>query len=203
MMQLSPQEIADYARQQIPMPLGIIRSHRGDSVRFEFTRPTDGAEIQPGVKFTVWNWIQNPDGGSAYAAVYGEITEVSSHEAAGLIQGQGQEPNWPAAVDICGAGMPLYLADYDPAAEPGFHADPMGQGLRLDGYAISYDRPGPSLPELRFLLTCAEEHQRNTGIPIHAENLVRSVLALVDAAAENPAPPEIPAAFDREDWDNF
>ena len=199
MMQLSPHERAEQALQQIPMPLGIIQSHRGDSLRFEFTRPTDGSEVRPGAKFTVWNWVGDPNSRGAYAAVYGEITEVTPHEAAGLIQGQGQEAAWPPAVDICGAGMPLYLADYDPEAAPGFHPNPQGEGLHLDGYAISYHRTPPSMNELRYLLRCAEEHERNTGIPIHNEEMIRTLLAAADAGDPRPLPP----AFEREDWANF
>lgn len=185
-MTAMPLAVAEQALRYIPMPLGIIDRHDGDTLHFEFTRPQDGPTIRPGMAFVVWNWCRDAAGKDAYAAGGGEIAEVTDHEAVGIIRDQARDANWPFHLDLCGAGMPLYLAAWDETAVPGFHHD-AERGWRLNGYYISDRRESPSVAELRFLLQRAEEHEANTGIPIHAEGLIRAVLAAYDQAEPRPA----------------
>lgn len=144
----------------IPMPVGIIQSHRGDTIHFEFTRPADRENFVPGARFTVWNWINN-----AYAAGVGEVTEVSQHMAAGLITNATRQDHWPAHIDPFGQGMPVYILAPDQDPEP-----------CLENFLPDPERLA-SLGELRFLLTVAEQHRDATGIPIHGEPAVRAVIA--------------------------
>ena len=155
----------------IPMPLGIITSHRGDAIHFDFTLPADRHDFAPGAKFTIWNWVNN-----SYAAGVGEVTEVGQRMGAGIITRAMRQENWPDHVDPFGRGMPVYLLAPDQDPEPcleNFLPDPS----RL-----------ASLVELKFLLKVAEQHDRATGIPIHGEQAVRAIIAHYEreAAAEPP-----------------
>ena len=161
----------------IPMPLGIITSHLDRNVNFEFTRPTDRqiGTIGAGTRFTIWNWANN-----AYAAAVGEITEISQHTAAGVIMDTTRDDRWPAHIDPCGRGMPVYLLAPDHA--PG----PCLENLLPDPNRLA------TLGELEFLLKVAEEHREATGIPIHGEAEVRKVIAHYEnhqGLAEPPPPP--------------
>ena len=155
----------------IPMPLGIITSHRGDTIHFDFTLPAVRQDFVPGTKFTIWNWVNN-----AYAAGIGEVTEVGQHTGAGIITKAMCQENWPDHADPFGLGMPVYLLAPDQDLEP----------------CLENFLPNPncmaSLGELKLLLEFAEEHQAATGIPIHGEAAVRSVIAHYEQkAADFPA----------------
>lgn len=157
----------------IPVPLGIITSHRGDAIHFDFTAPADRQDLVPGNKFTVWNWANN-----AYAAGIGEVTEICQHTGAGIITKALRQENWPAHVDPFGRGMPVYLLAPDQDPEP-----------CLENFLPDPNRMA-SLDELKLLLTVAEKHQAATGIPIHGEEAVRSVIAHYEQKAAD-GPPDL------------
>ena len=156
----------------IPMPLGIITSHRGDAIHFDFTVPAVRQDLVPGAKFTIWNWVNN-----AYAAGVGEVTEVGQHTGAGIITKSTRQKNWPDHVDPFGRGMPVYLLATDQDPEP-----------CLENFLPDPNRTA-SLGELKLLLEFAEEHRAATGIPIHGEQAVRAIIAHYEREAADEPPP--------------
>ena len=158
----------------IPMPLGIITSHRGDAIHFDFTLPADRHDFAPGAKFTIWNWVNN-----AYAAGVGEVTEVGQRMGAGIITKAMRQENWPAHVDPFGRGMPVYLL------APGQDPEPCLENFLPDPNRMA------SLGELKLLLEFAKEHQAATGIPIHGEAAVRQVIAQLEQQAGQGGPLDI------------